>query len=139
MKNAIEDITGEVVDQPLKIEKEFIGTAVNFGENKQADVIYPDNFYNGCGSYHLAFIGGKLVASQNFTAICEKSSEKEMKFFSKKVMEKFNAAVDIIEADGSGYQFFARNEKDVPFVETKVYFVRNQRGGQHKNIEIILS
>lgn len=118
-----------------KAVEEYHGEDANFGES-QYD--YPSNFYNGCGSYYLAFNGEKLVASVNFTSnmFCDESKQND--YFCKQITEKGVEYTNIIAADGSGCTFFARKSEDVSFLKTKEYFVPKYGGGKHKNIELIL-
>lgn len=135
MKNALSGSaqTDEVEKQP---EAEFIGEEANFGDNKYD---YPGNFYNGCGSYYLAFKEGKIVASVNFTHNMECSNNKQKNYFEKQLAEKGITDARIIPADGSGTTFFARSEGDATGLKYKKYSVPKAGGGRHVNIELELS
>lgn len=128
-------INGAVPAQ-LKVVEEYIGTTANFGRHNDE---YPISFYNGCGSYYLAFNADhRIIASINFTHNCEMENDKERKFFEKQIAEAGLTPAFIIPVDGSGTQFFARNEADAVNLPKKIYMVPKMGGGKHKNIELIL-
>lgn len=140
VREAIKEISGEVVKIETK-EVEYKGEEVNFGAQTEFNgnqYEYPMNFYNGCGSYYLAFNEGKLIASTNFSSQMNREDKKQLAYFQEQLNEIGIPFDKCIVADGSGCTFFARWEADVDFLKTKVYFVPASYGGKHKNIELIL-
>lgn len=142
MDDAMESALGEspefdmvIVDENKTIKQNtFMGTAANFGEGTD----YPANFYNGCGSYYLAIKYGRVVASVNFTSTMGRRSSDELAYFSQQLAERGLTDCEIMEADGSGVTFFARQESAGQGIEKKVYHVPGPGGRRHKNIELVL-
>lgn len=130
-----EALEGEKEAEFIEVKQnEYQGEPANFGDNEYN---YPVNFYNGCGSYYLAILNGKIVASLNYSHSMLCNDERQLNFFKKQLSEK-GIEAKVIPADGSGTTFFARKLSDIEGIEYKEYYVPKAGGGKHKNIELIL-
>ena len=131
MDQDMNEYLDQTIDQTIDqiINKELV---INYGDSNYE---YPTNYYNGCGSYILAFdSNNKIIASYNFDS--KMQAWEDIGQFSKQVSEKFVAA-RIIQVDGSGTKFFARSQKDALGLSSSTYTVPKAGGGRHTNIELI--
>lgn len=120
--------------QPRAVE--YKGFPAVWGDN---DYEYPANFYNGCGSYYLAFQDRRIVGSVNFSSSMQRIDLAAEAYLMDEC-KKRGLEVQVYPADGSGVTFFFRNESHAQMagINYKTYTVPKAGGGRHKNIEMIV-
>jgi len=102
------------------------------------DPRYYINGYFGCGVYRLAIKDGKIVATiyggYHNSKPYNTDKSKWVSAIDSYLKDRLGSNYQLVKADGSGCQFFLRNENDG--IETINYFVPNANGGIHENIQV---
>jgi hypothetical protein len=113
----------------------------------EGDNRYYVNGYHGCGVYRLAIINGRIVATIHggFHNSCPNGTDQEkwLKAILAYVREKCGNDVKFVKADGSGCEFFLRDEDDAELIAVKEYNVpapngNGNMGFMHHNVQVAI-
>jgi len=126
---------------------ENIRAAARKAINVVANNPYPDparyyvNCYHGCGIYRVAIKDGRITATLYGGYHNSCPMDIDMEKWVPVVCEEMEKHGTVVKADGSGTQFFLREQPDAGLIETKEYNVPAPHGDGshgyiHHNIQV---
>lgn len=115
-----------------------VGEMIELGLDKH---IVPDDGYRGCGVYRIAISNGKITATLYGGYHNSCPTDIDLEKWVPVVREELEKHGTVVKADGSGTQFFLREQPQPGLIETKEYNVPAPHGDGshgliHHNIQV---